>query len=170
MRLRGEGVTLTPFVQQLATEYGDKGELAVHAYLLGLYPEPMYQVTHWPTGETGVDFLVTTSGSGANPLPVFWADSEVRTEWREGLFRFDTIHVPFRKRGMIEALKPFYYFGVRSDYRLAYIIPGTAILKSPVILVKNRVHPTGDDMFDVARDYARNYVDLVSGEMLYDER
>lgn len=142
---------MKPYDSKLDKEIGQPAEKAVMKYLHSV-AEPWWTIKHWPYDEYDID-IVVVAGEFYN------IDVELRTNWKsgQGRFPFNTIHVPARKKALIERRRPFTYFAVREDMKYALLIDGDVILNSPIVPVPNRLTEEADDFFDVPIDRIMSY-------------
>ncbi len=114
--------------------YGQPAEGAVLKFLEAR--EDVDRAEHFPYGEKDVDIKVI---QGQNKCAYF-IDVERRKNWvwPQMFFPFSSIHIPYRKRGMILNRQPFYYFAVRDDCQRIASIPGSVILGNDVFRSRNK--------------------------------
>ena len=90
---------------------------------------------------------------------------ERRHNWVD-TFPFRTVHVPLRKRKLLEGTPASsFLFSVRSDCAMALWCPGETILASPVVSMSNK-YMDNEQFFDVPSLHWR-LVDLNSGKSDY---
>ncbi len=118
----------------LDEEYGQKAERMIVQFLESR-PE-IEQIKRFPFGKKDVDIQAIQHPS----KPPYFIDVERRGNWVWPLlfFPFSTIHIPFRKKGMILNHQPFYYFAVRDDCKRFATIPGSIIMDSEILRSKNK--------------------------------
>ncbi len=119
--------------RDLDVRYGQPAESAVLKFLE--VRGDITHVEHFPYGEKDVDIKVYR-----DPDSGFYIDVERRKNWvwPQMIFPFSSIHIPYRKRGMILNRQPFYYFAVRDDCQRIASIPGSVILGSDVFRSRNK--------------------------------
>jgi len=108
--------------------WGQPGERVLYKYFVSVVGADA--VTSYPEGKEGIDFSIDWKG-----LRVY-IDSEVRSDWFYGEFPYDTIHIPYRKRGMIKSHLPFRYYVIRRDLAAFMAIAGDKILGSAVVTME----------------------------------
>lgn len=79
-------------------------------------------------------------------VPIFYAEVEMR-EWNE--CRFNTIHVPGRKKKLFENDMPTTYFVVSKNLKNIWYCKSRDILDSPLVEVKNKEVAEGEYFYDV---------------------
>ena len=142
---------------KLDHEVGYPAEKAVLEYLHDV-KEWWWSIIHWPYGEMGVDIAIVTN-------KVWFVDVERRRNWKTGQekFPFSTIHVPARKRAMIEKRSPFIYFSVREDLQVAALIKGEVILESRIAPCSNCETATPDLFYHIPIDKILRYRRMNNG-------
>lgn len=79
-------------------------------------------------------------------VPVGYAEVELRS-WN--ICQYQTIHVPERKKKLVENDMPTTYFAVANDLKTAWWCTAEDILGSPLIEVKNKDVANGEYFYDV---------------------
>ena len=61
---------------------------------------------------------------------------EVRTVWEGDKFPFDSIHIPYRKKKVIDSNRYVFFWVLRKDYKKAYVVDGRDVQDTEVKNVK----------------------------------
>ena len=89
----------------------------------------------------GVDLLV--EGKGRK----FGCEVETKAGWHGPKFEFPNLRIPFRKRKFTDDRVTF--FVLNSGRTHAAVVSRQKLLKSPVVLVKNKMVPMGDYFYEI---------------------
>jgi len=143
------------FDQELYNENDKIAKDAVSNYLVRTKRVHVEEGTKY-----GVDLHMYRDGDLVAVLEV-----ERRHNWKDE-FVFSTVHVPLRKRKLLEGTPaPSFLFSVRSDCKKALWCPGETILNSPVVQMSNK-YVKNESFFDVPLSKWR-LVDLTQGQSMY---
>lgn len=86
---------------------------------------------------------------GCDAIVGFYVDFERRPSWVGKNFPFKTIHIPYRKKRMIEG-KQFKYYVFNRDKDYILICDGKDILASNVVAIKTKEGTLNERFFDVS--------------------
>lgn len=127
------------FDKDLFDAYDEVGKIAATRYFRWLYP--LVKITENPFGVFGIDLKVETGKD------TFFVDVEVRPEWVEDKFPFETIHLPARKVKFLSV-----------DGNVAFLSLNKALTKGlfftlkdqdPCISIANKYVTTGEDFYNI---------------------
>ena len=82
---------------------------------------------------------------------VGYVEVEVRAAW-DGLFPFDTLNIPYRKKKLLENNLPTVLVAFNKQGTLAYICKDITVLNSPVVEIKNKYMAKGEMFYQVPLD------------------
>lgn len=85
---------------------------------------------------------------GCDIMIGFYCDVERRPSWRGAKFPFNTIHVPYRKKKMIDG-KRFKYYVFNRDRDYILVCDGQDILDSNIVAIKTKEGTLNERFFDV---------------------
>jgi len=104
----------------------------------------------------GIDLIVYKNGKIR-----FMAEVEVKHSWVGHNFIFPDINVPYRKKKFFEQKDKQVFIMLNDNLTSCIVIDNHEILKSPVLVRKNKFKPNGEKFFVV------NYKNILSHFKLY---
>ncbi len=131
--------------------YGDEGEVAVVAFLEKV--STVTKVILYPFGKYDIDIEVYDSVQG-----VYYIDVERRRNWNAEQVEWPywAVHVPFRKKAMLEKYPSCFYWVIRDDLARFVVLSKASILESDVMLGSDRKHD--EYVFTVRREDVLGYL------------
>lgn len=127
-----------PFEQEIYDEVDGRSKDAVVSYLNGIG-------VHTNTTETfGADIMA---------LHPMWHELEHRHEY-EDKFPWDTVHVPYRKKRLLNGKRGFYWV-INREYTKALIIDSKHMKDKYVVEVPNNKVESGELFYDIPIKFAQ---------------
>jgi hypothetical protein len=128
-----------PFEQDIYDEVDGKSKEAVAGYL----------------SSRGVVYTNTEESYGADIMALhpIWHELEHRHDYN-GSFPWESIHIPYRKKRLLNGTKGFYWV-INRDYTKALVIDSAHMKEKYVVEVPNKKIEKGEMFYDIPIKYAQ---------------
>ena len=139
------------FSQQLHTDYDQLGRDIVATWFLynksGSYAKNNPDIY-------GVDLMLYEEISDRL---IGYAEVEIRQNWDGDTINFPTLHVPYRKKKLLDNIMPTVFFAINKQLTHMYCCAAKTILNAPVIEVPNKYKNKGELFYNIPVEQLAHY-------------